>query len=148
MSDESIRLKMKEIIERVPGCGFVHDYERWSTDWNKFIALFKDPASSKILGWEISRRNASGTYISNSEEEVSADYIIHGYMGVQDADRTDIKFNALIDALRDQFKADMTLGGLNQGPQGFNCGTIEPRSFGSVLCHYCEITIPVTYITF
>lgn len=147
MSDETIRLKIKEIIERVPNRGIVHEYERWAVDWNKFITLFQDPVSKKILGWEISRQSAPGTYISNSEEEVTSGYVIHGFMGLQDADRTDIKFNALIDTIRDQFKADMTLGGLNQGPQGFDVRTIDVRTFGSVLCHYCEIFIPVTYIT-
>lgn len=147
MSDESIRLKIKEIIERVPNRGTVHEYERWCKDWDKFITLFKDPTSSKILGWEITRQSASGQYISNAEEAVSPVYSIHGYMGVQDADRTDIKFNALIDLVRDEFHKDRTMGGLNQGPEGFSVPVIDVRSFGSVLCHHCEINIPVSYVT-
>jgi hypothetical protein len=143
MSDESVRLKIKEVIERVPNRGTVHEYERWSADWNKFISLFQDSASKKILGWEITRQAAPGRYISNCEEEVSASYIIHGYMGVQDADRTDIKFNALIDLIRAEFRKDFTLGGLSELPKGFNCQTIDTRIFGSVMCHYCEIIIPV-----
>jgi len=147
MSDEAIRLKITEIIQRVPGIGLVHEYERWAVDWNKFILLFQDPVSKKILGWEITRRSAPGTYISSRQEEVSSEYVIHGFMGVQDADRTEIKFNALIELVRDQFRADWTLGGLNPGPQGFNVQVIDTRSFGSVLCHYCEIVIPVQYVT-
>lgn len=147
MSDEAIRLKIKEIFERVPDRGIVHDYERWCADWDRFITLFKDTASKKILGWEITRQSAPGQYISNYEEEVAAVYVIHGYMGVQDSDRTDIKFNVLIEAIRDQFRADITMDGLNQGPQSFNVQVIDTRTFGSVLCHHCEIIIPIQYIT-
>lgn len=142
-----LRLKIKEIIERVPAVGVVYDYERFSVDWNKFIGFFLDPASKKIIGWEITRQSAPSQYLNNYEEEVTPDYCIRGYMGVQDADRTDIKFNALIDLIRAEFKKDMTMGGLNQGPQGFNVPTIDTRTFGSVLCHHCEIIIPVAYIT-
>jgi hypothetical protein len=147
MSDEAIRLKIKEVIERVSGVGIVHEYERWTIDWNKFITIFKDPASSKIIGWEITRQAAPGIYIAHGQEEISAAYIIHGFMGLQDADRTDIKFNALIELIRDQFRIDWTMGGLNPGPQGFNVQLIDVRTFGSVLCHYCEIVIPVQYLS-
>lgn len=147
MSDEAIRLKIKEIIERVPAVGIVHEYERWNIDWNKFLALFQDPASKKILGWEITRQAAPGQYINNVEEEVAATYKINGFLGLQDASRTDIQFNALIDLIRDEFRADMTMGGLNGGPQGFKVQTIDTRFFSNVLCHYCEIIIPIQYIT-
>lgn len=143
MSDEAIRLKIQEVIKRVPGIGPVHEYERWTKDWNQFLALFQDPISKKILGWEITRQSAPGKYISNCEEEVSAAYRIQGYLAVQDSDRTDIKFNALIDLVRAEFRQDFTLGGLNELPKGFNVQTIDTRTFGSVMCHYCEIIIPV-----
>lgn len=144
MTDLAIRQKIQEVIKRIPGCGIVHLYSRWSADWNKFLALFQDPTSKRILGWEITRRSAAGTYLSTVEEQVDGQYRVRGYMGLQDADQTDILFNALIDRIREEFRADMTLGGLNQGPQGFSVETIDERMFGSVLCHYCEIIIPVT----
>lgn len=147
MSDLDIRLKIKEVIERVPNYGIVHEYGRWTADWNKFLALFQDPISRRILGWEITRRAAPGAYISTIEEEFVAQYRISGYMGIQDADRTDILFNALIDLIREEFRKDMTLGGLNQGAQGFSVEIIDERMFGSVLCHHCEIVIPITTYT-
>lgn len=143
MSDETIRAKIKEIIERVPNRGIVHDYGRWCADWGKFTLLFQDVVSKKILGWEITRQAAPGTYISNCEEQVNHSYIIRGFMGIQDADRTDIKFNALIDLIRAEFRKDFTLGGLNELPHGFDVRVIDERSFGTVLCHHCEIVIPI-----
>lgn len=143
MSDEAIRLKIKEVIERVPNRGIVHEYSRWCIDWEKFIKLFQDQSSKKILGWEITRQAAPGEYISNCEEQINHSYIIRGYMGLQDADRTEIKFNALIEAIRAEFRNDFTLDGLNELPHGFDVRLIDERSFGSVLCHHCEIVIPI-----
>ncbi len=137
-----VRTKIKARIESVPNMGIVHTYERWAADWGKFIALFK-ASTGEILGWEISRVAAPGTYLNTVEEEVSHKYLIRGYMGLQDAAETELLFNEKIEAMRDAFRSDMTLGGLNELPAGFDCRLIEPRSFGSVLCHYTEIIIEV-----
>lgn len=144
MSDMAIRTKIKEIIERVPDRGPVHLYGRWSADWPKFLAQFQDQASKRILGWEITRRSAPGQYLNTVEEQVDAQYKIRGYMGLQDADQTELLFNTMIDLIREEFRKDMAMGGQNLGPQGFNVETIDERSFGGVLCHYCEIIIPIT----
>lgn len=143
MSDQAIRLKIKEIIQRVPNSGPVHEYSRWTTDWNQFLALFQDPASNRVLGWEISRQAAPGIYISNAEEEVVHTYLVRGYMALKDSDQTEIMFNALIEEIRAEFRQDFTLGGLNELPRGFEVRTIDERMFGTTLCHYCEIAIPV-----
>lgn len=143
MSDQTIRLKIQEIIQRVPNCGPVHEYSRWTTDWNQFLALFQDPVSTRILGWEISRQAAPGIYISNAEEQVTHTYVIRGYMALKDSDRTEILFNALIEAIRAEFRQDFTLGGLSELPKGFEVRIIDERTFGATLCHYCEIAIPV-----
>lgn len=137
-----VRTKIKAVIESVPNMGIVHTYERWAADWVKFIALFKAP-TGEILGWEISKGAAPGTYLNTVEEEVSHKYLIRGYMGLQDAAETELLFNEKIEAMRDAFRSDMTLGGLNELPKGFDCRLIEPRSFGSVLCHYAEIIIEI-----
>lgn len=146
MSDEAIRLKIQEIVERVPDRGIVHPYSRWAVDWTKFLALFQDPVSKRVLGWEIGRQAAPGVYIDTVEEEVVHTYVIRGYMSLNDADRTEILFNALIESVRAEFRKDFTLGGLNELPTGFNVRTLDERFFGTVLCHYCEIAIQVQEI--
>jgi hypothetical protein len=137
-----VRSKIKALIESVPDTGIVHQYERWTADWGKFITLFK-ATSGEILGWEISRSAAPGIYLNTVEEQINHRYLIRGYMGLQDATETELSFNEKIEAIRDAFRSDMTLGGMNELPVGFDCRLIEPRSFGSVLCHYAEIIIEV-----
>ena len=54
MSEAAIRQKIFDTLSAVPDIGKVYDYERWNVDWGKFIALFQDPASKRILGCEVS----------------------------------------------------------------------------------------------
>jgi hypothetical protein len=153
VSDAAISQKIYEMVANQadladPTCasadmGMVHRYERWAVDWSKFIALFKDPVSGKIFGWEVCRSQAVGMYISSLEEQVNHVYVLKGYMAIQDADETDSKFNAKIELLRARFRTKMTMDGMNELPAGFQVATIDARMFGGVLCHYCEIRIPV-----
>lgn len=146
MSEAIIRQKIFEILSAVPGVGKVHNYERWSNDWNKFLALFQDPVSKRILGWEITRQSSPATKISNAEEETTHGYVLQGYMGLNDALATELEFNALIETIKTAFRGNHTLGGfcLDAGPLSLDIS--EARTFGSVLCHYAKLMLPVSEI--
>jgi hypothetical protein len=146
MSESAVRQKVFEIISAVPNVGKVYNYERWAVDWNKFINLFKDTASSRILGWEICRGGMQSQKIDVIEESRTHGFKAKGYMAVNDAQASDIEFNAIIEAICNAFKGNHTLGGtcLDAGPVAVPI--IEPRMFGSVLCHYAELNIPVNEI--
>lgn len=142
MSETSCRQELFDTLSGVAGIGKVYDFERWCADWNTFLNLFKND-DGRILGWEISRKSGVGSYLNQVEEEIDHVFEIHGYLPVNDAGQSEKVFNALIEDVRAAFRTAMTLGGLNSYPQGFRVGTIDTRMFGNVLCHYCEITIPV-----
>lgn len=144
MSETVIRQQIFTKLTSVPGIGKTYDYERWSVDWNKFIALFKDPASGRILGWEIGRTAVPAEYISNIEEERQHQFVIRGYMSVNDADATEKLFNALIENISDTFRSDLDLGGACMQVSAISATTIDTRTFGSVLCHYCELHLTAT----
>lgn len=146
MSEAANRQKVFEIISAVPNIGKVHDYERWAVDWGKFIELFKDSASSRILGWEICRGGMQSEKLSNIEEARSHGFTVKGYMAVNDAQATEKIFNGLIEAICNAFKGVHTLDGacLDAGP--VTAEVIDCRIFGSVLCHYAELKIPVNEI--
>jgi hypothetical protein len=146
MSDAIASQQLYTILTGIPNIGMVHSYERWAVNWDKFIELFKDPASGRILGWEIGKEAMLNTRISNLEEERTHRYVVKGYMGVKDADATDSLFNAMIETIADTFKGNLTLGGtvMDAGPA--SARVIDTRMFGGVLCHYTEIEIPVTEI--
>lgn len=140
MSEASIRQQIYTILKTVPNVGKVYDYERWAVDWGKFIELFKD-SSGKILGWEICRTGVTGNNISTVEEEDLHQYVIKGYMAVQDADQTEKKFNLKIEEIRAAFRRNFSLSGTCELVTPPSAEVIDTRTFGSVLCHYCELKL-------
>jgi len=146
MSESIIRQKIFETLSAVPAVGKTYDYERWAVDWGKFINLFKDTASGTIRGWEICRSNMHSVKIDVIEESRDHGYTIKGYLAVNDALASEKTFNGLIEAICNAFKGNHTLGGTccDSGP--VSAETIDTRSFGSVLCHYAELKLPVNEI--
>ena len=139
MGETEIRAGIKSVLEAVEDIGKVHDYDRWTVDWAKFIELFKDTASKRILGWEITRKNVK-------EDETSVRphvYVIRGYMGLKDEDETEKTFNTLVEDVCAAFRADKRLGGGALGHDFIQVETLDVRTFGSVLCHYAELSLTV-----
>jgi hypothetical protein len=147
MSESMIRQQIYTIISGVPGVGKVYDYERWSVDWTKFVTLFQDPASGRILGWEMSRVAVESQFLSRVEEETTHRFVIKGYLGLKDADATEKMFNGLIEAIRAAFRGNVTLNGAAELATPLTAPIIDVRTFGSVLCHYGELHLAVTEIS-
>ncbi len=147
MSETMIRQEIYTILSGVPGVGKVYDYERWMVDLGKFLELFKDPASGRILGWEISRVAVESLFLSRVEEEATHRFVIKGYLGVKDADATEKLFNGLIEAIRAAFRGNVTLNGVAELASPMTAPIIDVRTFGSVLCHYGELHLAVVEIT-
>ena len=146
MSEAIIRQKIYSEILEIADIGKVYDYERWTADWQAFINLFKDSVSERILGWEIGRKGAPAEYDDNAEEMTSHQFFIRGYMGLKDADGTEKLFNAKIELIRAKFRFNFTLDGLCEMAGPVSADIIELRMFGNVLCHYCELSLPVQEI--
>lgn len=143
MSEAIVRQKIYSEILEIGDIGRVYDYDRWSNDWGKFIELFKDPVSGRILGWEIFRKAAPAEYDSNAEESTTHQYVIRGYMGLKDADATEKIFNEKIELIREKFRFNFDLGGCCEMAGPVSVDLIEPRMFGGILSHYCELRLPV-----
>lgn len=146
MSESAIRQAIYIILKAVPDIGKVYDYDRNAVDWETFIKLFQDIRSGRILGAEISRAGVQGKKVSSIEEDTDHTYLIRLYMGVKDADRTEILFNAKIEAIRAVGRGNNTLGGICTDSGPVSVPVIDTRTFGSVLCHYAELRWPVNEI--
>lgn len=121
--------------------GAVHTYERWAAEWKKFLDLFKDPTTGKINGWTITREKMSQAFIPGPGVERRHTFVIRGYFGLKDADGTEETFDALVEAIVDIFLPYTTLNGKVEqveAPLQVDIAN-EPRMFGGVLCHYCEL---------
>lgn len=141
---------IKTKLETVSDIGIIHIYERQIIDPAKFIALFKAP-SGKICGWEITRRAASehqrGAFFRHHQ------FVLKGYMGLQDATASSVLFQDLADAVCDAFRlADPEAPGAtwyykngdNDTAAPVQIEIINDRMFGGILCHCAEISLSVT----
>lgn len=137
-------------LSAVNGVGVVHDYERQAADLGKFIALFKDPATEQIRGWEITRRavpeHRAGAIFRHHQ------FVLRGYLGLQDAKATSKAFQVVADNVCAAFRnAEPPEGstwlyrnGDEPARTPAQVEKIDDRMFGSVLCHCVEIALNVT----
>ena len=138
-----IRARIKSDLEAIEGIGVVHDYERWASDWGKFLDLMKDPVTQTIRGWTITRESSEGEREAPAEANRYPVYVVRGYWGLSDLNASERAFDDLVEAVQDALGADVTLGGIVDHVEEPIVRALEPRMYGSVLCHYAEIATKV-----
>ena len=150
MSLADIREQIKVVLSGVPGIGVVHDYDRLATDWNTFLNFYKD-VDGRINGWTITRDATPERWLTNIDYERVFELAIRGYYGLQDSAASEIAFQDLVEGVCDKFRGNDTLNGTCEttcpefggmaGRSGIQVVIVEPRFFGGVLCHYCELRL-------
>lgn len=122
----------------VAGIGVVHDYERFAKRDAEFQALFK--TGGTIKGWIVRRVSTREMRPAIGRHVVWNRWRIRGYMSLDDSAATEKSFDDLVEAIRDAFRADETLGGLvadlTENEQfGIQVEDSGPVLFAGVLCH-------------
>ncbi len=153
MALSTIREQIKVILASVSGIGVVHEYERFSDTWTKFLDLFKDE-NDKINGWTISRKSSSQTEFAQGNDLGRLHrFILTGFYGLQDGQATELKFQDLIEAIVTKFNSYNNLNGtcFSISPEpgetsGIQVDIVENRIIGNFLCHYTELSLYVQEI--
>lgn len=140
----NIVAKVKELLAAVTGVGTkIYDYERYSNDWTTFLNLFKS-ADGKIKGWEILTPASPEIQDSPTANIRTHTIKIFGYYSLDDANASDKVFRALTESICDKFRLyQVDMDGTAFMASGASVNMRENRSFGSVLCHFCEIQIDI-----
>lgn len=142
MTLAAVRDQIKTVLEGVSGVGKVHDYERHAKDWSAFFTLFLD-ADNKINGWEVSRYATPSAAAGRGVFERRHNFRLRGYYGLSDSAASEKTFQDLVEAVVTALQADQRLGGTTWKSGPVQVAAVEPRIFGSVLCHYAELTVEV-----
>ncbi len=137
-----IRTAIVSVMERIPGIGMVHSYERYAdkqSDFKQFYTLRRD-GTDTICGWFIRRLSRAESSDSLGRVVVVMGWRIQGYMGLVDSQESELAFDGLIDALVAAFRADETLGGVVDSTivgsdAGLQIEDTGPVMFAGVLCH-------------
>lgn len=148
MDVEAIRAAIAAKLATVPNIGRVHDYQRYDQAATGMQGLYLTTVdgAEQLRGWFVSRvatredSPALGRYVAVHTWQ------IRGYLALADAAATEKTMDALIEALRDAFRADETLGGavdstvLDEGA-GLQLDEHVPVMFAGVLCHMARLTL-------
>lgn len=139
-----IRTAIVATMNTVPDIGLVHRYERYAKLQNKFRTLYV--TGGEVRGWYVRRTATRETSPGRGRYVVVHDWLIRGFMALDDLAATEETFDALIEAARDAFRADETLGGVIAGTNVDNRAGAQvtesvPVMFAGVLCHSARLAL-------
>ena len=144
MSSTAIRDQIVAKLTAVTGIGLVHRFQRYATKQSDFKALYE--SGGKVLGWFVRRVSVAEREDASTYNREVTRWRIEGVMSLDDDAETEIAFDALIDAARDAFRADQTLGGTVEttvvdGQSGLQLEDSGPAMFAGVLCHHARLSL-------
>lgn len=151
MSEATTRAYVESVVAGVSNVGNVHDYQRWAVQWPDYLDKFKATigSSSVIRGWTVSLLSFTSEYLiypNDAGKNIAVrDYVykIRGYFGLDDASASEKAAMAIVEDVIEALDADTVLHAqtefYDETPPA-QLDVFEPRLFGSVLCHYAEIT--------
>jgi len=137
-----IREQAAAILSGVSGSGVVHQYDRWATEWEKMLNLFKieDAEGARINAQMISRFKVETLEKSTSQELIRHYVRIRCIYGLKDADASEHVFQAFINNVMAAFRANYKLNDTCSHSSAMQAPVIDMRSYGGVLCHHAELT--------
>ena len=153
MAYADVRDAIATIVATATGNAPVHKFERLVKTPEAFKALatmLDDHGNQIVHTWMMTVENDDPE--PDTEEDVidftferEYFFILRGYRGHDDAKETGLAWQVTIDAVLSAFDTNPTISGtaIRSGPAW---GRIrdQHRFFGDILCHYCEVVVPVT----
>lgn len=145
-----IRAAIAAVIQSVDETMAVHEYERYTKNASDLIAMYKsgDPDNARLHGWHVRRVGTRERAESIGRWSIWHNWRLRGFMALDDADESEKLFDAEIEAIRDAFRADATLGGLVVdciSPDGEMTGAqvlaSQPVLFAGVLSHSADLQL-------
>lgn len=150
MSLEIIRAAIVAKAQAVPDFGRVHAYERYVREEKAFRDLYlveRADGTDLLAGWWLRRTATEELGIAIRRTVDVHTWQLRGYRALNDAEASELAFDASIEALRDAVRADPTFGGVcepeptggaygsSNEPQYVAVQDAGPVMFCGVLCH-------------
>lgn len=141
---DMIREAIAAALESVPNIGRIHRYERYLKNQGELAALYA--YEGQLRGWHVRRVAIQEGKLGDDAPDEVQHWQIRGYMAVSDAGESELVFDRLIDAARDRFRVDPTLGGTVAttwvgDAAGLQMQDSGPALFAGVLCHKVVLTL-------
>lgn len=153
MSVSAIRTAIVAAIGSVTDIGRVHAFERFSTNNDQLKGFYFSQDHQQLRGWFVRRVATPETGRAGNNTVETIGWQIRGLMTFNDNLGSELVFDELIEALRDRFRADDTLGGTvdmcsepgnADGPVGLQLLDTGPAMFAGVMCHLARCALTTT----
>lgn len=141
MSEALIRAQGKTILESVSGIGVVHTYERYSRSIAEFLYLMT--SGGKVNGWMIHRASTDSKREVYPLIERYHEFKITGLYELDDANVSEVTFQAILDAIFEAFKSNNTLNGTALDSEPVSIDSVDTEEYGNRLFHTAELTLVV-----
>lgn len=152
MSVADIREAIRARLAAIPDIGVVHNRERYAVAQDKLKQLYWLSRPGQIRGWYIRRVSTAETGQLRTDTVEHIRWRLVGVMTFDDATSSELTFDALIEAVRDAFRVDDTLGGTvaqcsvpvdggGAGESAIQLTDCGPAMFAGVLCHVARLDL-------
>lgn len=144
---QDLRAAIVAKLTGIAGIGVVHDRERYAHAMDALKALYVPAGEQQLRGWFVRRLGIRETGAVANRSIQTITWRIQGVMALDDAARSEIAFDNLIETIGDTFRADPTLGGLARTPKpedddaGVQVVDSGPVMFAGVLCHAARLAL-------
>lgn len=152
MSIAAIRTAIVARLNAVADIGRVHNRERYAAALDQLKQLYYSAPHGQVRGWFVRREATSERNQIHDSAVEHTRWRITGFMAFDDSAASDLIFDALIESVRDAFRADDTLGGAvdqlsvpeaggGSAETGIQLVDYGPAMFGGVLCHVARLEL-------
>ena len=141
MALADIRTEIKNLLETIPGIGKVHDFERWTVNWKKFLEFFKT-ADNKINGWVVTRSETQEREHAAGAVNIRTHTVtIKGYYGLKDSMESEKTFQDLIEEICSVLRTHDNLNGSCLTTSPPQVSVYRPNPFAGILMHQYQIRL-------
>ncbi|MDF1622520.1 MAG: hypothetical protein P1V33_03500 [Pseudohongiella nitratireducens] len=144
-SSEVIRAAIVAVLETVPGIGKIHPREKYSRTTKKLAEFY---ITDEVLAGGFIRRVAFKRVSPDGGYTfvVYTTWDIHFFRGFQEAEDSELDFDALIDAMDRAFVLDQTLGEtidsiVGEEQSALQLVSSQPAMFAGYLTHYARLRL-------
>ena len=141
MSEATIRAQIKSILQGVTGIGAVYDYIRQTRSDAERLFLYT--SGGKVNAIEFERKSNPNERDTNGTARRTYIYHFRGYYSLDDANQSSNQFQALIDAIFEAFKNNITLNGTALLSDLIQFDEIDYSAIGGTLYHFVTGTFTI-----
>ena len=157
MSLASIRERIMSVLAQADPDAQVHDYERWSTDPQTVLELFRTTLADnqRLHAWVFKPISCSTAHYTQTGDLVSYVFLFRFIYSLTDADASEQQAWIYLEQVRQALRNHPLLAesvelaaasddGPLRGKPGLQIEKLELLTFAGVLCHYGEVRLAVS----